>query len=226
VDGTTTADGAFALLNEKDKREDVGSWVNLEKNEVSLAPGNQEEVTFSINVPAGAKVGDHLGGIVIENAAVGKTQGVSVVSRVGVRIYQTIPGDLVKKLVLKDLSFAMVDGKPTLYFDLVNDGNVRVEPKATLTIKDGVLGIPLFKADTDLRMVVPGKPTKVPVIWQKYWPLGKFLAKAQIVYGDEPGQKIEKEIEFSYIGAKAQMIIIGAVILLAVVLVLKFRNRR
>src|SRR5689334_20025407 len=36
VDATTTADGAFALLNENQKQSDVGSWVTMSNNIVSI----------------------------------------------------------------------------------------------------------------------------------------------------------------------------------------------
>lgn len=220
VDGTTTADGAFALLSEKEERKSVGSWVKLDRNEVTVEPGGEKTVKFTISIPSGAAVGDHLGGIVIENMEVGKGKGVNVVTRVGARIYQTVPGELIRKLILTNFSWAVVEDKPTFYFELENQGNVHLDPKGEMKIKDGFVGIPLFKSDFDLRMVIPGKPTKVPVVWEKRWPVGKFTAQVAIAYGDQPSERIEKEISFWYVsrGAKLAMaMLVGALVIVGLI---------
>jgi hypothetical protein len=228
VDGTTTSDGSFALLGETEEKKDLGSWVTLSQNQITVNPGEEKIIPFTITIPETASVGDHLGGIILENLEVSKGKGVNVVTRVGVRIYQTIPGELSRKLALENLSWKLVKGKPTFYFDFRNEGNVHLIPSGKLIIKDGVLGITLASFDVNLGMVLPGKPTKVPLTWQKSWPLGLFKAKAEIAYGDKPAEKIEKEISFGYVSSsiKGGVFILGGLILVLLVRPFVFKAKK
>ncbi len=66
VDATTTKDGAFALRERSESTTDVGAWVGLSHSEVTVAPGEEITVPFTISIPSNAPVGDHIGGIVLE----------------------------------------------------------------------------------------------------------------------------------------------------------------
>ena len=44
----------------------AGSWVKLAESSFSLAPGAHRQVAFTVHVPAGAKAGQWVGGIVAE----------------------------------------------------------------------------------------------------------------------------------------------------------------
>lgn len=221
VDGTTTGDGSFALLEKGSDRKEIGTWVKLAKNKVTLSPGEEEKIFFTITIPGGTAVGDHLGGIVLENLAVTKGKGVNVVTRVGVRIYETVPGQLTRKLNLANFSWKLVNNNLTFYFELENAGNVHLDPTGKLIIKDGFLGLTLASFDLNLGMVLPGKPTKVPLVWAGAWPLGKFRAIAEINYGEKPAEVVMEEMEFGYLTGRAVTLL---VVLLVLGLVLAARS--
>src|SRR4051794_20804964 len=64
VDATTGATtGAVYEQAAKDKA-DVGAWVTLDRQQVTLDPGASAVVNFTVTVPSDARRGDHLGGIV------------------------------------------------------------------------------------------------------------------------------------------------------------------
>src|SRR5260221_7748242 len=113
VDATTTSDGAFALLNEDQRQADVGSWVQMAKSQITINPRDRQDVPFTITIPKFATVGDHAGGIIVQEAkAVAATNqgiGLNIVSRIGTRIYETIPGAKVIKLDVRDISYKIVD---------------------------------------------------------------------------------------------------------------------
>ena len=69
VDAATGATTGAVYRSRDDQRWDVGAWTTLERATVRLAPNHSAFVDFTVHVPAGASVGDHLGGIVVENAA-------------------------------------------------------------------------------------------------------------------------------------------------------------
>src|SRR5262245_3547841 len=70
VDATTGKTSGAVYLDRTKPRPGVGSWVTLGARSVTLGPRESVVVPISVHVPAGARPGDHLGGIVAENAAV------------------------------------------------------------------------------------------------------------------------------------------------------------
>lgn len=210
VDATTTKDGAFALRDEKEPRVDLGSWVKLEQDQVTLEPGASQTVPFTMAIPTDAAVGDHIGGIILENLRPEKAQagGINIVTRVGVRIYETVPGDLVRKLALTDFSRQLKKNQIVFAVGLENQGNVHLDPRGTVEILDGFFGKKLTSFDIDLRTIFPGKPTLVSFTWEKAPPLGKFIARAKISFGDQPGETIQRELAFAYITQKALVILV------------------
>ena len=216
VDATTTADGAFALLKEEETQKDMGAWVRLPITEITLAPGESRAIPFTVKIPSDASVGSHLGGIALENLKTTGGDGVNVVTRVGVRIYETVPGNLVRLLDLTDLSWKLVNDKVNLVFNLENKGNVHLDLIGKITYVNALTGKTVNEVDADLRTVLPGKPTKVPFVWQKTPVAGSYIARIKIDYGNEM-EVIEREIRFAYVTKKA-MIMAGAGLFVLVIL--------
>ena len=226
VDATTTRDGAFALLNDSDPRKDIGSWVEIPVKEITLAPGENRQINFTMKVPSGAKTGSHLGGIVLENMEVSEGKGVDVVTRVGVRIYQTVPGVLVRLLELTELTWKMVDDKVNLMFKLENKGNVHLDVTGKIEFINSFTGKTKATEEADLRTVIPDKPTEVPFVWKKAPLAGSYVARITIDYGNE-AEIIEREIKFMYVTRKALILGgIGLVVLLVVRAVAASKRKR
>ncbi|HUW24250.1 MAG TPA: DUF916 domain-containing protein [Patescibacteria group bacterium] len=227
VDATTTKDGAFALLGEKDSQQGIGAWVKLAADAISLAAGEEKIVPFKITLPATIKAGDYLGGVVVEDSTVNQDKGINMVTRVGVRIYETVPGELVSKLGLKDFFWKLSGSKPVFYLRLANEGNLRLTPKGKLKIKTLFLGQTLYVKEADLGIILPGKEITVPLIWPKAWSAGVFLAEVGVV-DVEGGKEINRTLKFAYLnqGAKRVMIAFFVFSILALVCLLYSGRRR
>ncbi|MBI4090651.1 MAG: LysM peptidoglycan-binding domain-containing protein [Candidatus Komeilibacteria bacterium] len=143
VDSVATGDGNFALRDEKDPREGVGAWIHLDENIVTLEPGTERGVRFAITIPVDASVGEHSGGIILQktnapSVDVGSS-GASIVTRVGIRVYETVPGELVKKLELATFTVReeTTAAKGTIYvanFGIVNKSNVSLKAAASVQV--------------------------------------------------------------------------------------------
>ena len=64
TDALNNVSGDFALLAGDKHPHDLGSWVKIAQQDVSLAPGTGVEIPITITVPTKAEPGDHTAGIV------------------------------------------------------------------------------------------------------------------------------------------------------------------
>ena len=70
VDATTGQTSGAVYLSRQSPKRDVGAWIRLSQSNVTLAPGKNAVVDYTIRIPATVRPGDHLGGIVAENSQV------------------------------------------------------------------------------------------------------------------------------------------------------------
>lgn len=100
-DSTNSSGGGFAVRQGVEERVAVGKWITLEANEIKLKAGESKSVKFKMTVPkTGVDVGEHRGGIMIEEKIDENAElpgGVSIRQRTGVRVYVTIPGEVVRQ---------------------------------------------------------------------------------------------------------------------------------
>lgn len=219
VDATTTKDGAFALFNEVDKRTGVGSWVKLSESQVTLKPKDRKEISFTISIPKDITIGDHAGGIIFQEVkpkTVAKEGiNINIISRVGVRIYETVPGAQQLNLEVKDFQHKIIDDKLLFSFKMENKGNVFLSPKGSLEVKDA-FNNNIEKITLDaLGTVVPGKPTTIQAKSKITKPiLGHYTALLRIDYG--AGKVATQEISFFIVN----WIIVAPVLIVILIILL------
>jgi len=193
VDAKTTADGAFSPLLENEPKQGVGAWITLPVRELTLKPYEKKEIKFSITIPSNAPVGEHAGAIIIENKNLSYTNqagvGLNIKERVGVRVYETVPGEKIIKLILKDLSFKKIDGVYTFVFQLKNEGNIILYPKANIDIKQ-LWGAKIKTFENQsLGAIFPGKEIGAQIRWEDAPQLAVGRAETTIAF---ESQKISK----------------------------------
>ncbi len=164
VDGLTTSDGAFALENEDEEKNDIGAWVTLSKNELTLEPKQSEIVDFTISIPSDTTPGEHIGGIIMENKEIMEGEQINVKTRVGVRIYETVPGEVVKKVNIESITTKSVFSSIwSIFYDhsftynLANEGNVQITPTINTNINSPLFGEVNNTSQTLNGSIFPGK---------------------------------------------------------------------
>jgi hypothetical protein len=148
----TPLDAGFALLLQKDTSKDVGTWIRLGYQRLTIPASSRADLTFELDIPPGATPGDHAGGIVAEDvtpqAGLAQGKGVEIQRRVGTRIYVRVQGPLEPALRVTRLSVQSArplfppfsgDGRAQVTYVVTNIGNVRLQPTSLLRIK-GVFG--------------------------------------------------------------------------------------
>jgi hypothetical protein len=141
ADAITTSEGAFTLAGDGAPASGVGAWVTPDVTELTLGPGERQTVGFTMSVPAGTLAGDYAGGLIVQadnptNTLTGEGVAIEVVERVGMRIYQHVPGERDGTVVIEGLSALRLGGvrstvgMPTgleVRFAAHSTGNVRYE---------------------------------------------------------------------------------------------------
>ncbi|MCI4659417.1 WxL protein peptidoglycan domain-containing protein [Cryobacterium zhongshanensis] len=169
TDAYNTDDGTFALLEGAAAPSDVGSWVTFangtDRISVTLDPGAQQVLPFTVTTPADAKPGDHAGGIVV--SALSPAGQVSVDRRVAIRLYLRVKGLLQPALSISSIestyegSINPFAGDTTIRVSLTNTGNVSLGANTVSQVK-GVFGIPLSGlTDEVIPELLPGSSRTV-----------------------------------------------------------------
>jgi hypothetical protein len=140
-DSAPSSDGGFACQQLGEESTDVGSWVTLEKDEVTLEPSGTEVVAFTVDVPEDVDIGEHNGCILIQDKAVNESEssGLRLSLRTAIRMAITIPGDIVKELEIVDFTVEPSGNAVVLTPSIRNLGNVSVDTTISTETKS-ILG--------------------------------------------------------------------------------------
>ncbi len=146
TDSIVSSGGVFGCAQMVDEKKAVGSWVAMDKTEVTLPSGGTEVIGFSVTPPVGADVGENDGCIVIQekNAAPqtveGENTSINLSFRTAIRLAVFLPGDVKKSVIILGYAAARTeDGNFVLKPRVKNNGNVSLD--ATLnTYTKGILG--------------------------------------------------------------------------------------
>lgn len=214
VDAVVSSKGVFNPLDEADPRQDIGAWLKMSESEVTLAPEETRIIPFTLTIPQDASVGDHLGAIIVEKGELKPSgqAGLSIKTRVGIRVWNTVPGEIVKNLKISNVSWEIknkkLSPKPTtlekiktalglnkegfIILELKNEGNVHLMPKGNIEITD-IFGSWAATLDNiSLGTSSFGHTTIVPVKWEKPSLFGRLTAKITVLYGDDQTATVKK----------------------------------
>ncbi|GGK96254.1 hypothetical protein GCM10007382_15650 [Salinibacterium xinjiangense] len=143
--------GAFGLLKREEEPIDAGAWITTDIDKITLQPGTEASIPFTVLVPSDATPGDHVGGIVASVLTTGDQDGAAVVleQRVGARVYLTVSG--IPDVGVETSGFLagftpelnpFAPGTMSVTYDVRNTGNVRMDVNQKLQIT-GPFSIPL-----------------------------------------------------------------------------------
>ncbi len=192
VDAKSSETGSFILSFLEDQQKGIGAWTTVESKSLTIPPFEVQDIPFEINIPADAPPGQYLGGIVIENGKSATSSGITepdesgtsiaVKTRIGSRVYLTIPGEIKEDLKFNNLKVKeALAGNTKFELTLVNNGNISYEPKATVEIYNQ-RGELYETIEKELGTIAPN--TKInPIVEMKKRPIiGNFTAKANVVF--------------------------------------------
>lgn len=188
VDATTGRTSGAVYLDRAQPRRDVGAWVSLAKDRVDLDAGGSAVVPFTIHVPASAKPGDHLGGIVAENAAMtGASSGGSLQIRIRhltvIAVEVQVPGAASTRVDVTGVASSVDGGYQYLYLHLTNTGELVSKPTGSVTVTDAT-GRTVVSRAFQLDTFLPGTAIDYPVpVAGKVLPDGGYRVVVRLTYG-------------------------------------------
>ena len=206
VDAATGNTGGTVLKMREDALTETGRWIQLERDTVTLAPGEGQMIPFVVNVPADARPGQHVGGIVMvplnEDAASQTTSQdevsfqVEIKTRTGVAVQVNLPGTPIEKLDVLGINLGGQDSHQIMYLNLRNNGTQMVKTTGSLRILDEQ-GQQLQNIRFNIGTFLPENEIMYPInIVNEALPAGNYTADLSLRYG-ETSQIYRNQLTFS-----------------------------
>ena len=212
------------------KGEDSGTyslakWVSVSNEGITLAPNQSTALNFNITVPADAEPGGHYAGILFSTQPPDPsgTNQIGLASKVGSIVLVRVAGDAKESanITAFDSDKDSYDTAKVVKFSttIENTGNVHVQPKGVITIKN-IFGGQVAVVDVNnlSANVLPGSSRIFNSTWNDPgFKLGYYTATVTLAYGS-PAQTITAQTSFWIIPWMTLLLILIAIIVTLVVL--------
>ncbi len=143
VDAFTAQTSGMAFYSHDDRRRDVGAWISLSSEPITLDPGKSIDVPFHVNIPERVRPGQHYGGIIAEPlyqpltpyAQAGSTSfGIHLQSLIILGVSITLPGKTIEQLGATDVIYDQQSHYQRVLLQLENTGTQMLHPFGSLRI--------------------------------------------------------------------------------------------
>jgi hypothetical protein len=225
---------------------DLIKWTTVTPSELDLASGASGEGTVTIDVPANAADGERYGVVWAELPASETPSGVTLVNRVGVRIYLSVgDGDEPESdFEIEEFVAARAnDGRPVMRAQVHNTGGRALDLSGELNLEDGPGSLSAGPFPVELgTTLAPGDRAPAVVLLDPELPNGPWTARikitsgeltksatARITFPDTPGesaQPVEANTVTGTAGGLALAGIAGVLLLTAIGLIFLVARRR
>ncbi len=186
-DAFTTDSGVLDLLPAGEESVDVGAWITVDEDALTVAAGETVTVPFTLTVPDDATPGDHAGGIVTSLVTPETDNQVSVDRRIGSRVMIRVAGELTPLLAVTDVQVTydgsvnpFASGTAQVSYTVTNTGNVRLAARQTVAV-GGPFGLLTQTASPpELPELLPGDSLRVSADVAAVWPTVRLTAEVTL----------------------------------------------
>ncbi|HUC86828.1 MAG TPA: hypothetical protein VMR75_00680 [Candidatus Saccharimonadales bacterium] len=222
VDAAPTGDGGFGMMPQATRPTDAGSWIQLATSRLQLSPGGTAVVPFRFTVPPATSVGPHYAGIVIQPQAITQngwngSVGIQIVSRVGVRVYETVPGTAHPRLAIDWLHPLTAAGHLGFELSIHNRGNTIAVPTGELTVTALGGRVAARVRLSAGRSLPPGSQlsSRIPTDLTTGWLPQRYTARLQLSDAAAPSQhRVAYTVRF-WVGSWARVAVVIMLSILA-----------
>ena len=189
ADAATGAAGGVVVDTEADAPQLMGSWITLDREQITVPASSALNVDFVINVPQETPAGKLAAGIVAQDVEVSEgtsALSVSSVQRSVVMILGTAPGELIPDLKIPNVEVGHSSGMPSFGIELMNEGTTYVHPTGRLLIEspsgDAITELPI-----SLDLFMPRTGITHRVRSDEFLQTGDYIVDVKLDYGlEEP----------------------------------------
>jgi hypothetical protein len=179
--------GRFAFAPGRSRNE-LSSWTSVSQSVMHMRPGANAFETVTINVPKRASLGERYAVVWAEvSAPAPKAGGVTLVNRVGIRMYFSIgPGGAPPaNFVIGSLTAQRsATGEPLVVATIRNSGKRTLDIAGSLTLSAGPGGLRAGPFPVELGTALgPGSSETASVRLDKRLPIGPWRARLQLRSG-------------------------------------------
>lgn len=202
VDATTGQTSGTVFLSQADPRTRAGAWLDITEAEVTLQPGEQRVIPFTVTIPQDARDGQHVAGLVAEDVALrsGAQEGalqVKIQNRTVVAVQVNLPGPAVEAITITSITSDVQQGYQMLLLGLRNDGNQMLKPGGELVIS-GVDGQEIQRIPLQLETFLPDTAIDYPVVVPgQALAAGTYTVSVDFRYGGEGAASFQQEVAIS-----------------------------
>lgn len=190
ADAQTAATSGAVYGSADDPGQKVGSWITLDAQEVTLAPGEERVVGFTIVIPADIRPGQHLGGLVAQDTEVtrgseGGVLQINMQTRVVTAVQINIPGETIEKLSITSLTPEVQGAYQILTMGLRNEGTEMVKAQGTLTVFDSQ-NQEIRRQSLQINTLLPDADIQYPIpVERQALSAGEYRAIVELTYGQQ-----------------------------------------
>ena len=191
ADGTTAQTTGIIYSPTNPSQHEVGSWIMLGTNQLTLAPGQSQIVPFQIIIPEGEQPGQHIGGIIAAstgqqlatNNSSSSQLHINVEHQMIIAVLLNVAGTQVEQLATTGLQVSNTNGYQSLLLGLHNTGDTMLKPSGNLQVANSQ-GQVVQKLSLTMQIILPQATIDYPVYVQQQ-PLqsGTYQATLTLMYG-------------------------------------------
>jgi hypothetical protein len=155
--------------------EGTGGWIEPGVSSVVVGAHQQTEVAFTVRVPLGASIGDHVAGIAFESKhglSAGGTTAITTVLRSVVAVQVRVPGPASFLLTVYGASVGAVAGTSGIAVDMANTGGLLAKPHLEIVL-DGPDGYH-HSEGVQLDTMLPNDRITDEFLWPDTLPAGDY----------------------------------------------------
>jgi hypothetical protein len=182
VDGLTgVTSGAVYPTGQAPLRRD-GRWLTPDLTNITIPPLSQRTLRFTARIPAGARPGDHIAAIVLENAdhprAAHGSIAIIQVIRSAVAVEMRVAGPTHSALAATGLALRSLPGTDiaSAIVNLSNTGDLLCKPRLRVSIAQG--GSAAVTVTRRLDLILPGDSIPFPLAWPRPLVAGTYTMSA------------------------------------------------
>ena len=212
------------------KREqfDASKWIDVDKADHVLAPGQTKQLEITIEVPNKVSPGTHFAYVNfrILTLATAPTAPISIVPQLATTIIINIPGDTVDLLELdlpSDNQTSVIrNNELPISFTINNLGNVHqaIEPRVAI-LQNGQL---VERLSLGPKLIVPNTKKQINYQWPANVNYGHYQYQIEFTYGSESIPLSSTPVDFRVVPYGWQLGLLGVIALALLFLAVKVKN--